>query len=338
MKRLVVSMSFLVGAAVPVLTPSAPARACSQVSCGPQIVLPTRPGSLSFPGNAVNFVTGIGYPGPTLPRIFDATGAVVPASGKKPSAGRATVFSPDAELAPGDYAVEYDPRCLPWTGSPVPPPTPGLLPKAAVVPFRVGAPVAPPTTAGTLIVVERGTAGSAGLATFVRLRLLPSEEMSAYMPSATWTATVDGKPFREPNRVSSIFPDYMTLDCLPGRASVPVDSCGFVSEVVAGSHQVVMTAVVAGLDTQPAPVTLTVDVPCGRASAESTGDGGVEGATDAGPTPPVNADAAVEGAAGATSNDGCAVASRPPTRGALLVALASLFALAARRKRNRRGF
>lgn len=330
MKRLVISMSLVVGAAVSVLAPGAPARACSQVPCGPQIVVPPRLDSLSFPSNAVNFATGSGYPGPTLPRIFDASGAVVPASGKKPSAGRATVFSPDVELPPGNYALEYDPRCLPWAGAPPPPPGLEPLPKATVVAFRVGSPEPPPTTAGMLTVVERGTSEES-LSTFVRLRLVPSREMLSYMPSTTWTVTVDGKTFWDGNRVSKIFPDYLTLDCVPGRTEVQLNSCGYVSEVVAGSHQVVMKAVVAGLDAQPAPIELTVDVPCG---GEPTGDGGVK--TDAVPSPAVPTDAVTETTAAAVSDDGCAVAPRGPDRVALLVALASLMALGARRRRKGR--
>lgn len=339
MKRLVISMSLFVGAAVPVLAPSTPAHACSQVACGPQIVLPTRPGYIWFPSNAVNFPTGSGYPGPTLPRIFNASGAVVAASGKKPVGGRATVFSPDADLPPGEYALEYDPRCLPWTDSPVSAPVPGPLPKPAVVQFRVGEPAAPPTTAGALMLIERGTAGEQGAANFVRLLMVPSAEMSPYMASATWTATVDGKPYGEGGRVHSIFPDFLTLDCVPGRAQVPINSCGWVNEVVAGTHRVVMKAVVAGLDVQPAPIEVTVDV-CGGGPVVAV-DGGAPQTTDASPTPPTNPDAVppgpLQGApAAAGSTDGCAVAPSAPTRGALLVALASLMALGVRRKRASR--
>jgi hypothetical protein len=314
MKRLVITMSIVLGAAASSLTLCASAQACSPAACGPQIVLPTRFGSVYFPSNAVFIATGGGYPGPTLPRIFDASGAVVPASGKKPSVGRATVFSPDADLPPGDYALEYDPRCLPAAGSPAPVVALAPLPKPSVVAFRVGPPVAPPTTAGTLTVVERGTIGESGGRSFVRLRLDASEGMSAYMHSASWSVMVDGKPFLALNSVAAP-PDYLTLECVPGGVAPPVDSCGFVRDVASGSHRVVMSAFVAGLDQPLAPAELTVDVSCDTVGGQ---------------------DAASETGALAASDDGCAVASGVPTLGGLLVALASMIALRARR-RSRRG-
>jgi hypothetical protein len=310
------------------------ARACSPPMCGP--VLDDPPEYIfasppNFPANAVRFSVGMGFshPGAQAPTIVDANGAVV-AVGLEQGV-RGLYLTPTAPLPRGDYFLRYERACFPF-GGPAP-----VVTQPTTFAFSVtGVDAPPPTSTGTLKVIERGTyddlLNSRGA--FVRVGLEPTPAMTAYLSLTRLEVLVDGRLFRGGLsflRGAGSDPSVVTIDCHHGaKENGSPDSCGFVNGVGPGRHHLVVRPLILGLTgNPPAPAELDFEIDCSTPGGAGNSSSNVVDPPPPGPQP---------GDMRASQAGGCAIGGRGRPDAGLAIVLglvAGGLALASVRRRRR---
>jgi MYXO-CTERM domain-containing protein len=280
-----------------VVATARPASAC--VVCLQMVMLPDEtPGGVELPADRVAFrvISGIKTETVQSALVLRAVegDVVIPASVKE-EAGGDRFFSPDQPLTPGKrYRLHYEGACQSVIGN-IGASQPKTLAILAGPPQEVPATVEAPRVASGPPEIDPHW----GLRSARAKLSFESSFFSLFRPLLALQVEIDGRPFYNQGRVDHR--GEVTLQALCGSdRGFSRNSCSDVDNLLPGRHQVKIIPDIVGVDRDPAPITMEIDLNCDPPAAS-----------------------------------GCASAGRPAAPPALgwLLALAPLAAAFARRRR-----
>ncbi len=315
---------FFIAAAITM--PTRHAEACSPAPCSASTVAPAQ--GATIPANAPALVFSPGSmmfgldAGPLSPVTLKTKDGVA-----VPFTVDGSLVKPTSTLPIGGLVFGYDEGCNP-SGS-------GTSVVKKEVSFTVGPDAPLPTIAGTFgstvyarrgveVITSSGSCTATIDAAVAELKLVMDPKFAPFLPLASFTTTVDGKPWATIPAGGRPTPPRFSMEWGAHAHDIVFAACGAAVDKLAdrglleGKHKVSVVAAIAGGPTLPA-LEIEVDLTCGTVGGDvGPGDVGT-GDADAGPTSPA-ADSADAGCSAAAPTHG---ATRPWSfLAASLVALA----------------
>jgi hypothetical protein len=213
-----------------------------------------------------------------VPGCADGSGSgrsvSIPASIRKIGPDR--VFAPNADIA-GNQTInlEYASQCNSAPGFPA------LTATRQTYAFKTGPSAPIESRAAELVVDERGVlypGSPRNESAFVRLHYYPPDERGSATHLMDHAVSIDGRPLSYGSGSAS---DLIQLRSLCGETENRIDTCGQTWSYAPGKHVVKVATSVVGLDAQPQPVMVEVELSCGNASCTPTNDAGAATTSDA---------------------------------------------------------